>query len=162
MIELGPAELFRADAEGDPGERTFFIHATANGEPFFFISEKHQVAALGELSLQFLSDTNIAADDEAVDRLSGRLQQHVPLGEPYFRVSGLRMAIGESEMITVALESVDPDDEEVTFMVAPEQLKAAAEHALSVVESGRPICPLCDGPKEATGHSCPPNDRRLN
>ncbi len=162
MIELGPAELFRADAQGEPGARTFFIHATANGESFFFVSEKYQIAALGELSLQFLDDTNVASDDEAVTRLASRLDHGLPLGEPTFRVGGLRIGIEESEMITVALESVDPDDEEVTFVVAPEQLRAAAEHALAVVGNGRPICAICEMPKESTGHFCAPNDSRLN
>jgi uncharacterized repeat protein (TIGR03847 family) len=162
VIDLGPAEKFRADAQGEPGERIFYLHATVDGEEFFFVVEKQQVAALGELSLQFLIETNVAADMEAVHRLSATLSEPLALGEPHFRVGGLRIALQESEMVQLELESVDTDDEEVTFTLAPEQLRAAAQHALYVVNNGRPICGSCGLVKEPDGHFCPKDHGHLN
>ena len=162
MIDLGPAEKFRADAQGEPGERIFYLHVTANGEEFFFVAEKQQVAALGELSLEFLNETNVAADMDAVHRISAALSEPLEFGAPHFRVGGMRIALQETEMVQLELESVDADDEEVTFILTPEQLRAAAQHASYVASNGRPVCGSCGLVKEPGGHFCPKDDGHLN
>jgi uncharacterized repeat protein (TIGR03847 family) len=42
------------------------------------------------------------------------------------------------------------------------QARAFAERALRIVSSGRPACPLCGLPLDATGHVCPRQNGHLS
>ena len=49
------------------------------------------------------------------------------------------------------------DDDEAVFQVAltADSARSFVERAMRVVGSGRPPCPLCGAPLDATGHICP-------
>lgn len=44
------------------------------------------------------------------------------------------------------------------FYATRSQMRALGEHALQVVQAGRPDCPLCGRPIDAHGHFCPRTD----
>ena len=44
------------------------------------------------------------------------------------------------------------------FYATRSQMRALGEHALQVVQAGRPDCPLCGRPIDPTGHFCPRTD----
>ncbi len=44
------------------------------------------------------------------------------------------------------------------FYATRSQMRALGEHALQVVQAGRPDCPLCGRPIDADGHFCPRTD----
>ena len=58
----------------------------------------------------------------------------------------------------------DDDPEEETkivlarFYATRSQMRALGEHALQVVQAGRPDCPLCGRPIDVHGHFCPRTD----
>lgn len=153
MRDLGPAEHFAAGAIGEPGSRRFFLHVSAADEMVWLPAEKQQVEALGRQALTLLEAAGLEPDDEAVEGLKDGLDIGYPTSES-FRVGGIQVAVLESELIALIVS--DPDESEsLRFVVAPEQLKAMAEVALSVVAAGRPICPRCQLPEDPAGHRCP-------
>lgn len=154
MRSLGPAEYFVAAAVGEPGSRTFFIYIVADGEPFWVLAEKQQVADLGEQSLQLLAESKTAASREAVEEILARIDLPEP-DEPSFRLGAMSLQSSpEQQLVTVAIESTE-GEEGIEFDVAPEQLQAMALKALDVVGKGRPLCELCRLPKDPDGHRCP-------
>lgn len=156
MNHLGPAERFVAGALGEPGRRTFYVEVTAEGTTHWYLLEKPQVSLLGTQALQLLAEAGIAPDPEAVDRLlASGLQVDEP-GDVSFRVGTMSLRLdAASEMVTVALHPEDDQDEGVSFVVAPEQLRAMALKAIEAVAAGRPICPRCRLPENPDGHECP-------
>ena len=61
----------------------------------------------------------------------------------------------------------DEDEKETTekaevslarFYATRSQMRALGEHALQVVQAGRPDCPLCGRPIDPVGHFCPRTD----
>lgn len=154
MEELGPAERFAAGAVGSPGHRRFFLEVTANGVRHTLPAEKEQVAALATQGLAALEESDVEADEEAVSRiLEGGLDVDEPT-EERFAVGSIVVAVGGSGLVGVTVESAE-GDEGVRFVVAPEQFRAMALHALEVVAAGRPTCPWCRLPMDPEGHECP-------
>ncbi len=153
MRDLGPAEEFVAGALGEPGQRYFYIQVTAGGETVWLHAEKEQVAALGAQCLSLLAAADLTPDAEAVAAIRTDLAVREP-DEQLFAVGGIQVAVLESELVAIVIQSSDEQDS-VRFVVAPEQLQAMAEVALEVVASGRPICPRCQLPEDPTGHRCP-------
>ncbi|MFO7632030.1 MAG: DUF3090 family protein [Caldilinea sp.] len=94
-----------------------------------------------------------------------------PPVEPAFRVAQLILGYDESDdMVWVIAKAlivddsgsvIDPDDDQVPavrFVATRSQMRALSEHALEVVASGRPMCPLCGRPIDRQGHFCPRTD----
>ncbi len=160
VSDLGAAESFTAGAVGRPGHRTFYIRVTAGSATHWFLLEKEQVAALASQSLELLVESGIQADEQAVERL---LAETPELEEPSavtFRVGAMALrATTDAGLITVILQSTEEENETetraVSFVVAPEQLRAMALAGLQAVSAGRPICPRCRLPEDPEGHDCP-------
>lgn len=154
--DLGPAEHLVAGAVGEPGQRRFYLQIVTGGHTTSLLAEKEQVAALAQQGLVILADRNISAEQEAVDRLvAGGLPLEDPgEGNERFRVGDISISLGGAELLTVEITSVEADDG-VSFVIAPEQLRAMAQVALEVVRRGRPLCPWCQLPMNPDGHQCP-------
>jgi uncharacterized repeat protein (TIGR03847 family) len=156
LDDLGPAERFTAGAIGTPGHRRFYLQVVAGGTVYTLLTEKQQVAALGTQGLEILDDHEISSDMEAVTRL---VDEGLDIEDPgvdgeKFRVGKITISLSASELLTVNITS-DDDEEAVSFVIAPEQLRAMAVVALEVVASGRPICRWCRLPMNPDGHECP-------
>lgn len=155
MRSLGLVERFWLDAEGQPGDRTFYAVVVSDQEALWFVAEKDQVATLARRSLELLSEAGMLPDADAVERISERTAIGQP-GDPTFRIGTMAMAIDpDAEIIRIAFEPADEDGDGISFDLVPEQLVAAAEHGLTVVAAGRPICPRCRLPEDPAGHDCP-------
>ena len=151
---LGPAERFAVGAIGEPGERTFYIHVVADTVSYWFIAEKGQIAALADYALTALAQANILPDPDGMNLILTRLTLSDP-DEVRFRVGAMSMAVQpESDLMTLELRSVD-GEEGFDFVIAPEQLQAAAIRGFEVVDKGRPICPRCQLPMGPGDHQCP-------
>ncbi len=57
--------------------------------------------------------------------------------------------------IVEAVEDDDDDDALLHVALSAEATRTFVEQAARVVASGRPPCPLCGAPLDATGHICP-------
>ncbi|WP_189130323.1 DUF3090 domain-containing protein [Wenjunlia tyrosinilytica] len=178
-----PPDRFVAGTVGQPGERAFYLQATAAGRTTTVALEKAQVAALAERVDELL--------DEVVRRTGGsapvpavapaELADTAPLDIPVeeeFRVGTMALAWdGESERVVVeaqALVEVEVNEEE-DLEAAEERLlqddengppllrvrltgamaRGFAKRALDVVAAGRPPCPFCSLPLDPEGHVCP-------
>lgn len=155
MIDhLGPAERFAVGAIGEPGQRTFYVHVVADTVSYWFVAEKGQIAALADYALTALARANILPDPDGMSLILSRLELTEP-DNPQFRIGAMSMAIQpQSDLMTLELVSIE-GDEGVDFVIAPEQLQAAAIKGLEVVDQGRPICPKCQLPMGPGDHKCP-------
>jgi uncharacterized repeat protein (TIGR03847 family) len=176
-------ERFVAGTVGQPGQRTFFLQASAAGRTTSVALEKTQVEALAERIDELLDEvvrrTGGAAPVPAV--APAELMDNKPLEVPVeeeFRVGTMALAWdgAEERMILeaqalVEIEAEDEDgleaaeemllqDEEngpplLRVRLTGAQARSFAKRALDVVAAGRPPCPLCSLPLDPEGHVCP-------
>lgn len=168
-----PPDRFVTGTIGDPGQRTFFLQARDGGRVVSVALEKVQVAVLADRLGQLLvelekrgiatdADTDAAGDTSPLDE---------PLNEA-FRAGALTLGWdGDTEQILIEAraesedgEPIDPDEDDpededgpdlLSVRLSADSARAFVERAVRVVASGRPPCPLCGQPLEATGHICP-------
>jgi uncharacterized repeat protein (TIGR03847 family) len=169
-----PPDRFVAGAVGQPGERTFYLQATSGGRITSVALEKFQVSLLAERLDELLDEilrrtggsAPVPAATPAVLRDEGPLD--LPLTED-FRVGAIALAWDtdgdrvvieaqeeSEEPVEPLAESLPPDGPAVLRVrITPAAARAFAERALSLVAAGRPPCPLCGLPLDASGHICP-------
>lgn len=176
-------DRFVAGTVGQPGQRTFFLQASAAGRTTSVALEKTQVEALAERIDELLDEvvrrTGGAAPVPAV--APGELADNAPLQAPVeeeFRVGTMALAWdgAEERMIleAQALVEIETDAEEdleaaeemllqdeengpplLRVRLTGAQARTFAKRALDVVAAGRPPCPLCSLPLDPEGHVCP-------
>jgi len=168
-----PPDRFVAGSVGQPGERTFYLQATSTGRVTSVILEKFQVSLLAERIDELLDEVlrrtgtaGIPATAPVGLRDDGPLD--LPLTEE-FRVGAIALA-WDSEDERVVIEAQEESEQPVEPLsddvpadgpgvlrvrISPAAARAFAERALSLVAAGRPPCPLCGLPLDASGHVCP-------
>jgi uncharacterized repeat protein (TIGR03847 family) len=181
VFDYDPPERFVAGTVGEPGDRTFYLQATAGNRVTSVALEKQQVQVLAERVDELL--------DEVVRRTGGEapvpaiaptdLDDVAPLVSPVeeeFRVGTMSLAWdGESRRVVIECfaEGTVTDDEDPPESAELEEdveeaigavlrvtltgaaARAFAKRALAVVSAGRPPCPFCAGPLDPEGHICP-------
>ena len=177
VYEYDPPERFVAGTVGEPGQRTFFLQASGGGRTTSVSLEKQQV--------QVLADRVDALLDEVVRRSSGEVavpavapvavEDNAPLESPIeeeFRVGTMALAWDpDDEVVVIEAQAVtedenddespliDEDDEDgpplLRVRVSGRLARGFVARAQAVVSAGRPPCPFCGGPLDATGHVCP-------
>jgi uncharacterized repeat protein (TIGR03847 family) len=156
-------EQFDAVTVGEPGQRVFFIRVVAQGETAYLRLEKQQVAALAVHLQQMLVDL---PDTEPA------VQVAEPVGaaeapESAWIVGALGAAYDKNEdrILVVAEELIETDEDDepildeegpgmLTVRLTRAQANGFAQVAETVVGAGRPPCPWCGRPLDATGHNC--------
>jgi uncharacterized repeat protein (TIGR03847 family) len=163
-FDLPDAAAFTVGTEGPPGERIFYLQARSTTEVVTLRLEKQQVALLADYLDRIVATYELEAGP-AID-LPALVQPVIP----EWIVGSIMVAIDEAESrIIVIAEELTPEDEDEDPDQAPSgaqarvsltrpQIEAFVAGARSLVESGRPACPLCGRPINADGHFCP----RLN
>lgn len=161
---------FATGTEGPVGQRVFYLQAIAGDRVVSLRLEKQQVALLAESIDRLLQSVELAESMPA----------HMPeLREPVVAewiVGEMMLAVDDAErrVIVIARELELGDDDGVSdddggdddefdgavarFALTRGQAEAFVDGARRVVIAGRPLCPLCGRPQEASGHFCP----RLN
>jgi uncharacterized repeat protein (TIGR03847 family) len=182
LFEFDPPDRFVAGTVGQPGERTFYLQASAGGRLVSVALEKVQVQALAEKLDELLDEVRRrqGADSTVPAAATVELEDVRPLDTPVeeeFRVGTLALAWDEdTEQVIVEAQSMETDTTstdadpatEVTaadgtefrgdllrVRIAPAVARAFAKRALRVVAAGRPPCPLCGNPLDPEGHVCP-------
>jgi uncharacterized repeat protein (TIGR03847 family) len=175
VLEFDPPERFVAGTVGPPGQRTFFLQASAGSRLTSVSLEKQQVSTLADRVSDLLDDF---ADRDEADAVAEAGEDLAPLATPIedeFRVG--TMSLGwDAERSVIILECHDAEDaleldEEGEPMLEPEhpgesetilrvviqpaQARAFARRCVKLVTAGRPPCPFCGGPLDPTGHVCP-------
>ena len=169
-----PPDRFVAGAVGQPGERTFYLQASAAGRVTSVALEKFQVSLLAERLDELL--------DEVLRRTGGRaavpatapagLADDGPLDLPLmeeFRVGAIALAWDrDDERVVIEAQEdsespVEPLADEVPedgpailrVRITAAMARAFSRRASQIVSQGRPPCPLCGLPLDAEGHVCP-------
>jgi uncharacterized repeat protein (TIGR03847 family) len=175
VFDYDVPERFVAGTVGEPGDRAFFLQASAAGRVTSVALEKQQVAVLAErvdaLLDEVLRRSGGTAPVPAV--APGELADDAPLDTPVlqdFRVGTMALAWDDDdERVVIEAQAVVDDQGEDDFVAAdveegPDLLRvrltgsmarAFAKRALALVAAGRPPCPFCGLPLDADGHICP-------
>ncbi|HUC57968.1 MAG TPA: DUF3090 domain-containing protein [Streptosporangiaceae bacterium] len=169
-----PPERFIAGTVGQPGERTFYLQAMGGGRITSVALEKGQVSQLAERLDELLDEVrrrtggspSVPASAPPALADDGPLEQ--PLMED-FRVGAIALAWdGETERVIIEAQELSdepieplsddlPDDGPAILRVTitAAAARAFAKRATQIVVAGRPPCPLCGLPLDASGHVCP-------
>jgi uncharacterized repeat protein (TIGR03847 family) len=157
---------------GEPGSRTFYLQARDGARMVSVALEKGQSAVLAE-KIEEILDGLMAADGnpfsipavtpmELVD--NDPLEQPV---DPEFRTGAMSLGWDPStaQLVIEAYPFVEADAEAPHPVAAePAEMlqvripvgtaRAFAKRTLEIVGAGRPICPFCGTPMDASGHVC--------
>ena len=160
-IDLGLLDMIRAEAIGEPGQRTFKISSVSErGECVLWI-EKEQLFQIGLAIKQIAATVSEQATTSpfAAEYPAPPLPAHTE-----FKASELRVRHDrDSDVFTIeAIDSeseAENDDEEaavaIQFSFSRRMGHELADEALKVIASGRPRCELCGAPRNPEGHVCP-------
>ncbi len=136
---------------GPPGQRVFYLQARGAGYVLTLRLEKTQVAALVAYLSTLLADLPPPTD------LSGDMDLIQPV-VPEWIVGSLGVTYDEElDRVILVAEELVPEGEEsarARIVATREQVAALSLHGASVVEAGRPPCPLCGQPQDPRGHVC--------
>jgi uncharacterized repeat protein (TIGR03847 family) len=156
QFDLIDVDRLTVGTVGEPGRRVFLLQARAGAEVVTVKLEKQQVGALA----RYLAD--VLADLPEVGDLPGDLELEEP-AEPRFVVGVLGVTYDDAtDRVVLVAQEVSADDEEddpdaavLRVTATREQVAALAIRGTALVEAGRPPCPLCGYPIDASGHVCP-------
>jgi uncharacterized repeat protein (TIGR03847 family) len=174
VFTYDPPERFIAGTVGQPGERTFYLQASGSGRVTSVVLEKVQVSRLAERLDELLDDElrNSGGKSSVPAIAPASLADDAPLDLPLleeFRVGVIALAWDEQGE-RVVIEAQEESETPVEYLAEdiPEdgpgvlrvRITAAAaraftQRALRIVGQGRPPCPLCGLPLDASGHICP-------
>jgi len=150
--EFRNAERFTVGTVGEVGARTFLLQASEGARSLTVKVEKQQIAVLATYLTRAIEGMGrpghlpeelelILSPDDGIDFIVGNLS--VAIDEELGEVQVMIEEIGEEEGDTASIT------------VTREQAAAFAIRATSLVEAGRPPCPLCGFPLDERGHDCP-------
>ena len=146
----------RPEACGEPGKRTFRMVVESGSSSAAIWLEKEQLFQLALAIQQLLAalpDREDAPGDARPDRGAPALV-HLD-----FKAGKLALGhdAGDGRFMIDAhdIDSAEGDPATLRFWGSRSQVEAFSEEALRVCAAGRPICHLCGGPIDATGHMCP-------
>ena len=162
IYELDPVDRIAVAAVGEPGQRRFFLLASGSGQTLTLGCEKSQIQALVVRLQQMLEAQQIEAPDTAE---SGARPPEP--GDPAWQIGEMGLGYHEARKMFVLVasqaaagqetEAAAPADDapSVRFWLNHEQVLEFWRQAQSVLSAGRPLCPRCGLPMDASGHPCP-------
>lgn len=133
---------------GEVGSRLFLLQAREGRRLVIIKCEKIQLAALAEWISQVLLELG----------RPGHLPEDFALEPEYesdFVAGDIAVSIDEeAKAIEITIESIE-EDSVLNLRLTREWAGGLAIAITRLVESGRPLCPLCGGPLDPQGHDCP-------
>jgi uncharacterized repeat protein (TIGR03847 family) len=159
----GDAQLLRAEALGEPGQRRFRLVTVIDGETYVLWMEKQQVQALG-LALEQLVEHLPPAPGFGMGDPTAIIDENT---RNQFRVGRIEIAFDESlEQIVLVAHDIEEDEDAghavLMIRISREIGRSLSEEAAELVAKGRPICPMCGSPMEVgKTHVCPRQNGHL-
>jgi uncharacterized repeat protein (TIGR03847 family) len=170
VYSYDPPERFIAGTVGQPGERTFYLQASAAGRVTSVALEKVQVSLLAERLDELLDEVLRRGGSDPAEPVA--LADDGPLDVPLledFRVGAIALAWDRDEerVVIEAQEETEAPVEPLTddvpedgpgvlrVRITASMARAFSQRAMQIVSAGRPPCPLCGLPLDASGHICP-------
>ena len=151
-LDLGDLDQFTVGTEGPVGQRVFLVQCHHGSALLTLKAEKQQVAVLAEYLARLLADLDAPDELPTAPELEQPTDPHWAIG-----TLGISYDEGTDRFVLVAEELVGEDEvgNVARFTITREQASSFAVQATSLVEAGRPPCPLCGGPLDPSGHQCP-------
>jgi uncharacterized repeat protein (TIGR03847 family) len=148
-MDLGDPDVFSVGTSGPVGDRLFLLHFSEGPIEATVKVEKQQVAVLatylGRIVRQLGRPGHLPED----------LDFDVEV-EPDWVVGTIGVSYDEDDdRLVVIVEEAGEDGTVARVAITREQAAAFAIRATSLVEAGRPPCPLCGFPLDPSGHDCP-------
>jgi len=162
---FGTAEHVKADAVGEPGQRTFRVRvATGVGAACLWM-EKEQLQALGMALDQLLAQLRTNKVGRATPPGVASESGDFPSAFSHeFRVGRLGLGYDdEHDQLVLLVHDQEADPEgPPTLQVRVSRSKASTLSAeiTTTVAAGRPRCPLCGAPLGGGPHACPGSNGR--
>ncbi len=140
---------------GAPGQRVFYLQVEQDNRIVSLKLEKQQVGVFGQLLAEMLAD--LPTPDAIPSGPDVDLSQPV---EPDWVIGGIQLSYDTDADRIVLLfeEAVAETDEEGAIgrlSISRPQAGALTQRSVSLLEAGRPSCPLCGNPMDPSGHACP-------
>ena len=153
--EFNNVTNLRAEALGEPGQRTFRVLVDSGGSSAIIWLEKEQLFQLALALNQLL----VSLPEEPSELGTPPEEGESPPSHLEFKVGKLVLGLdgAKGKIVIDAHDRESDEDGPPTVRVWGDmaQVRAFAEEALRECAAGRPICPLCGGPIDPTGHRCP-------
>ena len=153
-IEFTNVTSIRAEALGEPGQRTFRVVVEDASNSAVIWLEKEQLFQLA-MAISQLQAVLPPSDDRGQAPAgiydNGGTGAHVE-----FKVGKIALGHeGDSNRFVIDAHDVEDDDgPTVRIWGGREQLRRFAAESLGVCAAGRPLCPLCAEPVDSSGHRC--------
>jgi uncharacterized repeat protein (TIGR03847 family) len=162
LIDFKPISRITVGTVGPPGQRTFLLQASQGVSMITLKVEKEQVRILSTSILELLDELE-EKHPRTYSKVDEPLRSDLMLQEPFeplFAVGQIGLGYDQEEdFVVLVVQELQIDDNgdpaTARFWGTRPQMQMLSEHALEVVEQGRPICPLCDSPIDPDGHFCP-------
>ena len=162
VYELDPVDAINVAAQGEPGQRKFFLLASGNGRTLTLACEKSQLQALVTRLGQMMEAQGIETEAKAASAAG------LEPGEPEWQIGemGLGYHEGRQMFVLVASEAQTSEEEgaaapaaeeapSIRFWLSHRQAAEFSLQAQQVIAAGRPLCPRCGLPMDPAGHPCP-------
>ncbi|MGH9087719.1 MAG: DUF3090 family protein [Acidimicrobiales bacterium] len=148
-LDLQQPDRFSVGATGSVGERLFLLHIAEGTVRVTVKVEKQQVAVLATYLARIVRE--LGRPGHLPDDLDFDLEV-----EPDWIVGTIGVSYDEdADRLVVVVEEAGDEGTVARLAVTREQAAAFAIRATSLVEAGRPPCPLCGLPLDPSGHDCP-------
>ena len=163
-FELSSSDYFTTGAVGEPGQRVFYLQGREGRRIVTLKVEKEQMSALADYMAGLLAKLPEPGTVNTDLPLLEPLEAAWPVGslglgydEASDRLVGEEAAEVETrEAAEVeAAEGEEPEGATARFLITRAQGAAFVERTRTLLKAGRPICPMCQQPKDPTGHVCP-------
>jgi uncharacterized repeat protein (TIGR03847 family) len=154
--DYGPVNRIEAEAFGEPGQRTFRAFIANEIEAASLWLEKEQLRALGLAIVEQLSRLEALRSSRTLPSPDPTLAYQGDTSLE-FRVGQMALGFDERQGLFLLLAySAEDEEDRPTFscQATPEQLRTLSEQIETVVNAGRPLCPLCGVPMDKSGHAC--------
>jgi uncharacterized repeat protein (TIGR03847 family) len=159
--EFDDVKLLCPFAVGVPGKRTFFLGMGQKDNWLRIWLEKEHLEALA-IGIEQLIST-LSQEQNKLPREAGARSpaDDRPSGLPSAELDIVQMNLGYEggkaiiEVLAQRTGSREKNPTEVHCRVTLAQLKRLGSAAARVCAAGRPLCPICGGPIDPTGHICP-------
>jgi uncharacterized repeat protein (TIGR03847 family) len=150
--DLSAPDRITVGTVGPVGQRLFLLQCRQGPVVLTLKIEKQQVATVADYLARIVRD----------EQRPGHLPEDLELEEP-FEAAWAVGTIGVSydkadDRVILVIEELLPEEETgaiARLSISREQAAAFAIRATTLVESGRPPCPLCGSPLDPSGHECP-------
>jgi uncharacterized repeat protein (TIGR03847 family) len=156
-FDFDPVSFITIGAQGQAGDRTFFLQASQSRATVSLVIEKEHAIALAASIERLLATVEAHSPSEAPEESESGMNLLEPL-DAAFRVAALGLGVDEERNLVILVAHEASDDEpgqSARFAASFDQMHALSSHALRVVKQGRPLCPLCGHPMHPDSHFCP-------